>query len=78
MGEWMYSSAILNFGAIWRRVVSFTSLALYLRGNSPDTHCVGGWVGPRTSLEVMEKRKTLAPAENQTLAVHPIARRYTD
>jgi hypothetical protein len=25
--------------------------------NSPGTNCIGGWVGPRAGLNVMEKRK---------------------
>jgi hypothetical protein len=35
MGEWRYSSTILDLGIIWRWVVSFTLLPLYLRGKSP-------------------------------------------
>jgi hypothetical protein len=41
MGEWMYSSAILDLGIRCRQIVSsrlgrFTS----------STHWIGGWVGP--------------------------------
>jgi hypothetical protein len=36
-----------------------------------DTHCVGGWVGPRASLDALEK-KNLVPARNQTPTVHCI------
>jgi hypothetical protein len=28
-----------------------------LRETAPSTHCIGGWVGPRFSLDIMEKRK---------------------
>jgi hypothetical protein len=30
-------------------------------GKSPDTHSLGSWVGPRASLDLLEKRKTLCP-----------------
>jgi hypothetical protein len=45
---------ILDLGTIWRWVMSFTSQPLY-----PDTHWTGGWVGPRTGLDDVEKRKFL-------------------
>jgi hypothetical protein len=35
MGKWKYSSTILDLGTRWRRVVSFTPLLLYPRGNIP-------------------------------------------
>jgi hypothetical protein len=41
-------------------VVRFTLLPLYPRGKSPGTHWIGGWVYPRTGLD-MEKRKFLPP-----------------
>jgi hypothetical protein len=31
MGEWMYSSTILDLGTMWKLVVSFTHRLLYLR-----------------------------------------------
>jgi hypothetical protein len=34
-----------------------------------DTHWIGGWVGPRASLDDVEKRKYLVPARNRTQAV---------
>jgi hypothetical protein len=34
MGEWRYSSTILDLGTKWRWVVSFTPRTLYVRGNS--------------------------------------------
>jgi hypothetical protein len=43
---------------------------------APVTHSIGDCVGPRTGLDVVEK--SLDPTGNQTLAVQPIARRYTD
>jgi hypothetical protein len=35
------------------------------RKQSPGTHCIGGWMGPRTDLAAVGK--SLAPAQNQTL-----------
>jgi len=35
-----------------------------LPGEIPGTHCIGGWVGSRASLEVLEKRKSLATCHN--------------
>jgi hypothetical protein len=45
---------------------------------APFAHCIGGWVGPRAGLDAVEKKKYLAPAENQTPTVQPVACRYTD
>jgi hypothetical protein len=36
-------------------------------------HWIGGWVGLRKDLEVMEERKIRAPAGNRTPVVHPVA-----
>jgi hypothetical protein len=35
-------------------------------------------VGTGAGLVALEKRKTLYPARNQTLAVYPVTRSYTD
>jgi hypothetical protein len=32
-----------------------------------STHCVGGWVIPRVSLDIVEKTKISCPAKNQIL-----------
>jgi hypothetical protein len=34
-------------------------------------------MAPRAGLDAVEKRKSVAPVGNQTLAVRPVARRYT-
>jgi hypothetical protein len=36
MGEWKYSSSILDLGTRWRWVVSFTARPLYPRGEDPQ------------------------------------------
>jgi hypothetical protein len=41
---------------------------------TPGTHWIGGWVGPRTGMDVVEE-KHLAPAGNPTPTVQPLARR---
>jgi hypothetical protein len=64
MGEWRYSSTILDLGIRWRLVVSFTPLLLYPRGKSPGTLWIGGWVGPRVGLDAVEKKKILLPRES--------------
>jgi hypothetical protein len=50
---------ILNFSTSWRWVASFTPWVLYLLGKSPVVHWIGGWVGPRTGVDDVEKRKIL-------------------
>jgi hypothetical protein len=35
--------------------------ALYPRGKDPDTHWIGGWVGPRAGLDAGARRKILYP-----------------
>jgi hypothetical protein len=34
------------------------------KGKAPSTHCVGGWVGPRSSLDAAKKKESLACIEN--------------
>jgi hypothetical protein len=45
---------------------------------APGTHCTGGWVGPRASLDDLEKEKSLALARNRTPAAHPVALCYSN
>jgi hypothetical protein len=56
----------------WRRVVSHFNPGEI----APGTHWLGGWVGVRAGLDAVEKN--LSPVRNPTLAVQPIAPRYTD
>jgi hypothetical protein len=54
---------ILNLGIRWWWVVSFTSRPLYPRGEAPGAHCLGGWVGRRSGLDAVAKKKSIiAPA----------------
>jgi hypothetical protein len=47
----------LDLDASCRWVVSFTSRPLYLWERAPGTHWLGGWVGPRVSLDNVKKGK---------------------
>jgi hypothetical protein len=42
------------------------------------TQWIGGFVGPRTGLNAVGKKKHLTLAENQTPVGQLVARRYTD
>jgi hypothetical protein len=77
MGEWSYSSTILDLGSRWRWVVSFTPRPIYLRGNSFQYSLNRRILGPRSAMDAVEKIKSLAPVGNRTLAVQPIVRRCT-
>jgi hypothetical protein len=37
---------------------------LYLYETGPSYHCIGGWVGPRASLDAVKREKSFAPATN--------------
>jgi hypothetical protein len=59
MGEWRYSSTILDLGIRWMWVVSVTPRPLYSRGGVTGTRWIGGWVDPRVGLDAVDKRKIL-------------------
>jgi hypothetical protein len=44
----------------------------------PDTHWIGGWVGPQSRSVRCAEEKNPAPAENRTPVDQSVARRYTD
>jgi hypothetical protein len=51
------------------------------REEAVGTHCIGGWVGPRTILDAAVKRKISSPhreSNPRTPIVQPAAQRYTD
>jgi hypothetical protein len=45
---------------------------------SPCTHSVGGWMGPTAGLNAVEREKSVAPSEKQTLKVQTLACPCTD
>jgi hypothetical protein len=51
---------ILNFGEGWRWVVN----SALPSGENPDTHWLGGWVGPGAGLDIFEKRKISCPSRD--------------
>jgi hypothetical protein len=56
--------------------VSCTLRPLYAQENSPGTHWMGGWVGPRAVLDAMVKRKIPSPLREsnpRTPIVQPVA-----
>jgi hypothetical protein len=51
------------------------------RERAPDTHWIGGWVGPRAVLDAVVKKKIPIPSREsspRTPIVQPVAQRYTD
>jgi hypothetical protein len=54
----------------------FHALAALISGEiSPGTHCTGGWVGPKTNLDAMEKRKIFGPcreSNSNSSAIQPV------
>jgi hypothetical protein len=60
-GEWKYNSTILNNGDRGKWSVSRPGRSI-LRESSPGTEWIGGWVGPRTGLDLGEKRISLSMA----------------
>jgi hypothetical protein len=74
MGEWMYRS--IHF--LPRHFSEVT--VQFHEERAPGTHWIGGWVGPRTSLDDTERRRilTLPGLDLRPLASQPVASRYTD
>jgi hypothetical protein len=57
------------------------SRLLYIQERAPVTYWLGGWVGPRTVLDTVVKRKIPSPhreSNPRTPIVKPVAQRYTD
>jgi hypothetical protein len=78
MGEWRYSSNILDLGTRWRRVVSFTPRPLYPRGKSRQYLLDRRLGGSQSRSGRCGEEKNLAPARNKTPAIQPVPRRYTE
>jgi hypothetical protein len=57
MGEWRYTSIVLDLGIKWGYVVIYMPRSLYRGETAPNIHWIGGWVGPRTGLDAVKKRK---------------------
>jgi hypothetical protein len=59
-------------------MVGFTPRPLYPAEIAPGSHWIGGWVGPRSNLDDVVKRKflTLPGLELYPSVVQPVASRY--
>jgi hypothetical protein len=62
-GERRYSTTILEFGTIWKRVVSFSPGHFNPRETVSGTYWIGGWVSPGNCLEAVKKRKISFPCQ---------------
>jgi hypothetical protein len=71
---------IHNLSSMWRWVVIFIPLPLYLRYRTSGAHWQGDWVDLGASVDTMEKGKSLAHTHNHTwfLTVQFKARHCTD
>jgi hypothetical protein len=61
-------------------VVSFTVVRFTPGERAPGIHWIGGWVGPRTGLDDVERRK-ISPVvglEYDPSAIQPVDSRNTD
>jgi hypothetical protein len=80
-GEWRYSSthslsSALDGGWSASRPGHFTPMEI-----GPGAHWIGGWVGPRSVLDAVVKRKIPSPplreSNPRTPIIQPVAQRYT-
>jgi hypothetical protein len=80
--EWRYSSTHSLTSALDGREWSASRPARFTpRKRAPDTHWAGGWVGPRSVLDAVVKRKIPTPRREsnpRTPIIQPVTRRYTD
>jgi len=80
--KWSYSSTHSLTSALDGGVWSASRSGSFApRGRAPGTHWIGGWVGPRTVLDAVVKRKIPSPRRQsnpRTLIVQPVAQCYTD
>jgi hypothetical protein len=78
MGEWRYSSTILDLGTRWRWAISFTPRMLYPRGNCPRYPLDRRLSGPQSRSGRCGEERNLPPVVSRTPAVQPVARHHAD
>jgi hypothetical protein len=82
LGEWMYSSTHSLTSALDGGEWSASHPGRFTpRERAPRTHWIGGWVGLRTVLGAVVKRKIPSPRRewnHRTPIVQPVAQRYTN
>jgi hypothetical protein len=67
-GEDVYLLLILDLCTRWGWVVSVTPRSRFTpEERTPITHCTGGWVGPRASLDTEARGKILCPCRGSNL-----------
>jgi hypothetical protein len=68
---------ILNLGARWRWVASFTHWRFTPRETASGTHRIGNWVGPRAGIDTVVKRKNSQPLSGHVPPfIQPVVQRY--
>jgi hypothetical protein len=77
MGQWRYSSTILDPSTRWTLVVTFTPSPLYVLVKRPPYPLDRSLGRPQSRSGLCGVEKALSPAGTQSLAVPPAARRYT-
>jgi len=82
LGEWRYSSTHSLTSALDGGEWSASCPGCFTHSKrAPGTHCIGGWVGPRASLDMVVKRKIPSPQwemNPRTPIFQPIAQCYID
>jgi hypothetical protein len=78
MGEWRYSSKILDLGTKWRWVDSFMAWLIYLKGKILLYLLDIRLIGPQSWSRHWRRKNSLPPAGNQILAIQPVAYCYTN
>jgi hypothetical protein len=82
MGEWRYSSTHSLTSALDKSEWSASRPGCFTpRDRARGTRWIVGWVGPRTVLDAVVKRKIPNPCREsnpRTPIVQPVAQRYTD
>jgi hypothetical protein len=64
IGEWRYSSTHSLTSALDGGEWSASHPGRFTpKETAPDTHWIGGWVGPRTVLDAVVKRKIPSPRQ---------------
>jgi hypothetical protein len=81
MGEWVY----ISMYSLPQHYIEVSGL-LHAQAVTPgerilSTYSTGGWMGPRASLDAVEKRKISYPCQelnSSSSAIQPAAHCYTD
>jgi hypothetical protein len=74
----MYSSTQFLTSALDGREWSASRHSRFIpKEIAPDTHWIGGWVGPRAALDAVVKRKITKPCrDSNPRTIQPVAQRY--